>query len=41
LYSQSTPRFGETMLAIAPSLVRPPGLVGQGGDSLYVGASTK
>jgi hypothetical protein len=29
------------MMAIAPSLVRPPGLVGQGGDSLYVGTSAE
>jgi hypothetical protein len=29
------------MLAIAPSLLRPPGLVGQGGDFLYVRASAK
>jgi hypothetical protein len=29
------------MLAIAPSLLRPPGLVGQGGDSLYVGTGAK
>jgi hypothetical protein len=26
-------RFGETKLAIATRLIRPPGLVGQGGDS--------
>jgi hypothetical protein len=29
-------RFGETKLAIATRLLRPPGLVGQGGDSYIV-----
>ncbi len=31
-------QFGETTLAIASRLIRPPGLVGQGGDSLYFAA---
>jgi hypothetical protein len=29
-------QFGETTLAIASRLIRPPGLVGQGGDSYIV-----